>query len=135
MKTYEEVAYLYNAYELALKSPKPEGQFLEEGTVINPKQTVEWNVQMVKLQNEAYTKAIHERLTMCNRAKYEYQHALDEFLLTDPEYGNGKLTETQLKKVKSFMYDWCEDTAIYNDGFGNYMCLARDLIGLIVQEA
>ena len=142
MKTYEEIKALYEAYrEVQAKPIEPViladnnlmYDKLPTDTVIDPNQSVNWNHQMVELYNEALENNRKTKRDAWNKAYMEYMLALDEFLINDPNYGNGKLTRKKLQQIRNFMYDECEDTYNYTNGFDNYMCLIRHLIDLVVR--
>ena len=133
MKTAKELETLYNEYRETLNI-KIKYKCLKENAIIDPNQTVEWNRQMVALQNEAYSKEWEARRLAINEACQKYLQALEDYLMNSPECGNGKITKEKLTKIKSFMHDWCEATYNYEDGFWNYIGLAKQIIKLIVEE-
>ena len=101
---------------------------LPENTVIDPDQSINWNKQQVALYNEALEKNKQAYRNEVKQAQNKYQNAYNDFLINDPEYGNGEITFENLQRMLSFMYDYAEDDYHYENGFYSHMCYLQSLI-------
>jgi len=129
----DELEILYDAWIDAIlhRTHFKKADFYKEDYIFDENMSVKWNREKVIAENqrmENTNKLDKERVDVL---KKKYDDALNQFLLTDEEFGKGQLTVEQLNKIQEFMMVEFEDDMNYDNGFYTTINIYRNLIKLI----
>ena len=129
----DELEILYDAWIDAVlhRTHFKKADFYKEDYIFDENMSVKWNREKVIAENqrmENTNKLDKERVDVL---KKKYDDALNQFLLTDEEFGKGQLTVEQLNKIQEFMMVEFEDDMNYDNGFYTTINIYRNLIKLI----
>jgi len=109
------------------------GQKYSTNYVFDENQTVKWNREKVIEENKKIDNDIAEYKQKFIEQGHIFHKELDTFLLTDPEYGNNRISKEQLKFIKEYASNNFENEVVYfEDGFYTALDVYQNLINLII---
>lgn len=67
-----------------------------------------------------------------DKLKEKFDEELNNFLINDKDFGQGKIIKEHILKINQVMYQYDEDDYNWLNSFDNTMCFYKDLIDLIL---